>query len=44
MLFRSAQFTVSGRNALAANTWYAGMAWKQTSLGRLAGAFGNTKH
>jgi hypothetical protein len=42
-VFAGGQFTISGRNALVANTWYAGMAWKQTSLSRLAGAFGNTK-
>lgn len=43
-LFAGAQFTLSGRNTLDANTYYAGMAWKQTGLGRLAGAFGGTKN
>lgn len=43
-VFTGANYTVSGRNTLASNTYYAGMAWKQTGLGRLAGAFGGTKN
>lgn len=43
-VFAGAQFPVSGRNTLDANSYYAGMAWKQTGLGRLAGAFGGTKN
>jgi hypothetical protein len=42
-VFAGSWHTVSGRNVLHTDQFYAGIAWKQTGLDRLAGAFGGTR-
>jgi hypothetical protein len=42
-VFAGSWHTVSGRNVLHTDQFYAGIAWRQTGLDRLAGAFGGTK-
>ena len=42
-LFAGSWHTTSGRNVLHTDQFYAGIAWKQTGLDRLAGALGGTK-
>lgn len=42
-VFAGSRHSPSGRNVLHADQYYCGIAWKQTGLDRLAGAFGGTK-
>jgi hypothetical protein len=42
-MFAGSWHTASGRNVLHTDQFYAGIAWKQTGLDRLAGAMGGTK-
>jgi len=42
-VFAGSMHTASGRNTLHYDQYYAGIAWKQTGLSRLAGALGGTK-
>lgn len=42
-VFAGSWHTPSGRNVLHTDQFYAGIAWKQTGLDRLAGALGGTK-
>ena len=42
-VFAGSLHTVSGRNVLHTDEFFAGIAWKQTGLDRLAGAMGGTK-
>jgi hypothetical protein len=42
-VFTGTWHTMSGRNVLHTDQFYAGIAWKHTGLDRLAGAFGGTR-
>lgn len=42
-VFAGSWHTASGRNVLHSDQFYCGIAWKQTGLDRLAGAFGGTQ-
>ena len=42
-VFAGSWHTAGGRNVLHYDLYYCGIAWKNTSLDRLAGALGGTK-
>jgi hypothetical protein len=42
-VFAGSWHTASGRNVLHTDQFFAGIAWKQTGLDRLAGAMGGTQ-